>query len=316
MNDSVHRRNANMLKNVEESFNDCAKKFITDNLAILQAGWTPKPKTCLKTNIEIKRKNLEDKRNKYGHANKIPAVMEVKLPLEKKQIETLVLELEKSYPFEQSESQYGKVRKLVKPTKSADLQSVWDLVQNAVDAGFSITERGDSGPAVIKLFNKELSPEEYDEWVVRNNYSKQISPIYQAAGDRRAYELIAYGYYKDLDKQLLDFFATGSHCTSEVFVIFNWISKAVIVDFVQKFMDLKSRDDSQLVESIRGYVSETTAEAMKNNYVKFFTQGNYENRWNVEDIFELVNADIAKKLQLTISQSCQTNQVILKIINL
>ncbi|KAI1695578.1 hypothetical protein DdX_19516 [Ditylenchus destructor] len=279
----------------------------------------------------------------------------------------------------------------------------------------------DVDPAVIKLFNKELSSEEYNEWVVRNNYSKQISPICQAAGDRRAYELNAYGDYKDPnqkstqvfharvkelnhetwplfqhfvrlitdpfirirylrlipqadvlkllsatidrsnrghlqcetlnfnfegdvqesfscikdhvrcatfhiagsrsspdhDKQLLDFFATGSHCTSEIFVTYDHISKAVIIDFVQKFMDLKSRDDSQLVESIQGRVSIPTANELKTNYEKFFIKAEeYEYGWAIARIFEFANADIAKKLQLTISYSCRINQVILKIINL
>ncbi|KAI1691419.1 hypothetical protein DdX_21900 [Ditylenchus destructor] len=240
--------------------------------------------------------------------------------------------------------------------------------------------------AAIKLFNKEISSEEYNEWVALNNYSKQTSTICQAAGDCQGYKLTAYGDYKDPficirylalipqpdvlkllaaiiehnnrgrlqcetldfdfegdvqesfswvkdhvrcanfeiagsrsspdhDKQLLDFFATGSHCTSEVFA-FHDISKAVIVDFVQKFMDLKSRDDSQLVESIGGYVSKLTANELTTNYEKFFIEGKYENRWNVATIFELVNADIAKKLQLTISYSYRGNQVILKIINL
>ncbi|KAI1696798.1 hypothetical protein DdX_18866 [Ditylenchus destructor] len=225
-------------------------------------------------------------------------------------------------------------------------------------------------PAVIKLFNKEISSEEYNEWVVSNNYSKQTSPICQAVGDRRPYELSAYADYKDPnqestqvfharvkelnhetwplfqhfvrlitdpficirnlglipqadvlkllastiersnrgrlqcgkldfnfesnvqesfscikdhvrsasfqiigyrsspdhDKQLLDFFATGSHCTSETFVAFDSISKGVILDFVQKFMDLKSSDDVQLVESIRGRVSTPTEEALMSNY--------------------------------------------------
>ncbi|KAI1694548.1 hypothetical protein DdX_20059 [Ditylenchus destructor] len=258
-------------------------------------------------------------------------------------------------------------------------------------------------PGVIKLFNKEISSEEYNEWVVRNNYSKQISPICQAAGDRRAYELTAYGDYKDPkqastitrvfharveqlnnetwplfqhfvrlitdpfirirylglipqadvlkllsatidrsnrghlqcetlnfnfegdvqesfsyhDKQLLDFFATGSDCTSEIFVTSDHISKAVIVDFVQKFMDLKSRDDSQLVESIRGRVSIPTANELKTNYEKFFIKAEeYANGWITARIFEFANADIAKKLQLTISYSYRINHIILKIINL
>ncbi|KAI1691648.1 hypothetical protein Ddc_24094 [Ditylenchus destructor] len=37
-------------------------------------------------------------------------------------------------------------------------------------------------PAVIKMFNEELSPEEYNEWIVRNGYSKQVPLEGQIAG--------------------------------------------------------------------------------------------------------------------------------------
>ncbi|KAI1699084.1 hypothetical protein DdX_17553 [Ditylenchus destructor] len=293
------------------------------------------------------------------------------------------------------------------------IRQVPNFASNKIDFHFIQGSIYDVDPAVIKLFNKELSSEEYNEWVVHNNYSKQISPIYQAARDRRAYELTAYGDYKDPnqgrksvffarvkelnnetwplfqhfvrlitdpfirirylrlipqadvlkllastiehnnrgrlqceklnfnfegnvqesfnwikdhmrcanfeiagfrsspdhDKQLLDFFATGSHCTSEIFVTFDRISKAVIVDFVQKFMDLKSRDDIQLVESIRGGISDTTVKALKSIYAKFFIKE------EKPIVFEIVNADIGKKMRLTVSGPA-SRQVTLKIINL
>ncbi|KAI1695761.1 hypothetical protein DdX_19404 [Ditylenchus destructor] len=117
----------------------------------------------------------------------------------------------------------------------------------------------------------------------------------------------------DHDMQLLDFFATGFHCTSEIST-FDDISKAVIVDYVQKFMDLKSRDDSQLVESIRGRVSKLTAEALETNYEKFFIkEEEYGYGWTTAPVYEIANADIRKKMRLTVSAN---RQLIIKIINL
>ncbi|KAI1690555.1 hypothetical protein Ddc_24866 [Ditylenchus destructor] len=48
----------------------------------------------------------------------------------------------------------------------------------------------------LEIFNKELSPEEYDEWVIRNNYSKQISLKRQIALRYQEYILRAYGNYE------------------------------------------------------------------------------------------------------------------------
>ncbi|KAI1692230.1 hypothetical protein DdX_21370 [Ditylenchus destructor] len=226
-------------------------------------------------------------------------------------------------------------------------------------------------PSVKKIFNKELSREEYNEWVVRNNYSKQIS-LDITALDLQGYELSAYADFKDpnskktsvffarvrelrdhwplfehfirllsdpfvsighvklipqkdtfnllastiersnrgrlqceelefyyegnaqkffnwikdhvrcgkfqiaiscssayRDKQLLDFFATGSHCTSEILITHDHLSKIVLIDFVQKFVDLKNWNESQMVELIRGSVSKPTAEVLQRNYAKF-----------------------------------------------
>ncbi|KAI1695626.1 hypothetical protein Ddc_21128 [Ditylenchus destructor] len=58
-------------------------------------------------------------------------------------------------------------------------------------------------PAVIIMFHKELSPEEYNEWVICNNYSMQIPPEYQfyeyesGQYDEKAYQLRVNLGYKD-----------------------------------------------------------------------------------------------------------------------
>ncbi|KAI1693118.1 hypothetical protein Ddc_23143 [Ditylenchus destructor] len=119
------------------------------------------------------------------------------------------------------------------------------------------------------------------------------------------------------DKQLLDFFATGSHCTSEIVVIGSHISKAVIIDFVQIFMDLKNSDESRMVELIRGNVSKPTAEALKTIYNQFIVRKETNRHGCVtEHVYEFVNADIGKKLKLTITTCRPVHQVKVEIINL
>ncbi|KAI1709485.1 hypothetical protein DdX_11272 [Ditylenchus destructor] len=57
-------------------------------------------------------------------------------------------------------------------------------------------------PAAMKVFDKQLSPEAYDEWVISNNYSKQIPLKDQVASTQSAqntpslYRLSAQAYYK------------------------------------------------------------------------------------------------------------------------
>ncbi|KAI1710474.1 hypothetical protein Ddc_13421 [Ditylenchus destructor] len=263
-------------------------------------------------------------------------------------------------------------------------------------------------PPVIKIFNKELSPKEYNEWRAQNNYSKRIPLKGQAADNPSGYELSAYGHYKgpnqestraffayvkelndkswalfqhfvrllsdpfvsirnaeltsqadvfnllaetidgsnrgrlqckkldidfednahkalswvkghmrcvnfqiaisdksaNRDKELLDFFATGSVCTSKIVVKNFGISKDVVIDFVQKFMDLKSCDESQIVHSIRAMISEPDADALESNYAKFVVE-EVESRYDFTPahVFELVNVDTGKKLQLTVTRN-------------
>ncbi|KAI1695609.1 hypothetical protein DdX_19494 [Ditylenchus destructor] len=280
---------------------------------------------------------------------------------------------------------------------------------------------------VIKRFNKELSPEEYKQWVVRNKYSKHTSLKISTTVDPLGYELSAYGDYKDRNpirtpvffarvkqlnhdtwplfqhfvrlltdpficirylrlitqadvfnllaakihrsnrgrlhceilslkfegnvqtplnwikdhvrcasfqqsmpvsncspnrrKQLLDFFITGSHCTSEIVVIDSNISKDLIIDFVQKFTHLKNCDEIHIVNSIRGKVFYMSADALDTIYEQFIIK-NEKNRRTTAQVFEFVNVVIQKKLQLSITRmgnasviGLAKNRGILSIVN-
>ncbi|KAI1710502.1 CRE-GLR-8 protein [Ditylenchus destructor] len=232
-------------------------------------------------------------------------------------------------------------------------------------------------PSTIKVFGKQLSRKEYDEWIIRNEYSKQIPVEGQVVGmegtqDDGNYHLWAYAYYKKItrlqrsspnsilractalnnetwpvfehfvrlltdpfisirncdvqltsqndvlnlligamhkdhnrlqckslmihdlsnnmqkfmnwtkdhvhcdkfiscgkrfsnyDAEFLDFFMTGANCTPKVDVSYD-LSK-VVIDLVQKFMDLKSSDGYQVVESIEGNAKEEIVEMLMRNY--------------------------------------------------
>ncbi|KAI1690575.1 hypothetical protein Ddc_24853 [Ditylenchus destructor] len=262
--------------------------------------------------------------------------------------------------------------------------------------------------AAIKIFNKELSSEEYNEWVVRNNYLKQIPLEDEVASTQitqiipHVYGLSADAYYKDSnhrkrndstnvfsagvelnhdnwpafqhfirlvtdpfiyidhmalayqndvlnllvaainpnhdylqcklvyfnrrgnsqksltwaknhlrcnhfyifgeadltqDEAFLDFVVTGAHCTSSIRIDYRVHSKAV-VNFVQKFMDLKTAHDSQLVEAIKGKFKNQVLELFMRDYAEFIVKEDRNHR-DTEQVFEFVNNDIGKKLQLT-----------------
>ncbi|KAI1700169.1 hypothetical protein Ddc_18201 [Ditylenchus destructor] len=61
-----------------------------------------------------------------------------------------------------------------------------------------------NAPAAIKIFDKMLSPEAYNEWIIRNNFTKQIPLQGQIAQKRqvtqnvpKGYDLSAHAYYND-----------------------------------------------------------------------------------------------------------------------
>ncbi|KAI1694924.1 hypothetical protein DdX_19853 [Ditylenchus destructor] len=301
-----------------------------------------------------------------------------------------------------------------------------DLIQNhrhtltllRVDS-ISMNNR-DTGPAAIKIFDKQLSPEAYNEWVIRNQYSKQFPQASQIAGkqstrhSRNVYELSAVytdskrsrskksaffareelngenwplfqhfvclltdpfihircvdltsqnevlnllaevinpdhnslqcerlivnldgnsqkfiTWIKDYvecdkleiygeggsncDKELLDFFVTGTHCTSNIHVD-DYDLSDVVLDFVKKFMDLKKCDKHQCIPLIESNRANDVVDEMKRHYAEFVVldegeddekddevDDSYQYKWmnkhgSIETIFEFINNDVKKKL--------------------
>ncbi|KAI1695246.1 hypothetical protein Ddc_21366 [Ditylenchus destructor] len=115
------------------------------------------------------------------------------------------------------------------------------------------------------------------------------------------------------EEELLDYFTTGANSTSEIYVDYHDLGEVVIA-FVKKIMDLKSCDECQLVEFISGHVSKASVQKLKRIHANFIGKENQnDNEDSTEQIFEFVNADIGKKVQLTITNPSKFS---LKITNL
>ncbi|KAI1698260.1 hypothetical protein Ddc_19219 [Ditylenchus destructor] len=114
-----------------------------------------------------------------------------------------------------------------------------------------------------------------------------------------------------LDEALLDFFLTGAHCTSK-FRGRTYDMSKTIEDFVQKFMDIKNCDEIHLVEAIYGIY----LKVLNRDYAEFMVKEE-EDRWKTVQVFEFVNNDIGKKLQLTVTNRPRyLSGFSIKIINL
>ncbi|KAI1703851.1 hypothetical protein Ddc_16401 [Ditylenchus destructor] len=135
----------------------------------------------------------------------------------------------------------------------------------------------------------------------------------------RCNEIKIYLYTSsNFNKLFFDLFMTGAHFSPN-FVILGHLFNGVAA-FVQKFIGLKNCDTSLMVDSIRCRVPEFTADAFKSNYEKFFIKEE-KNQYDstTAHVFEFVNADIGKKLQLTSTGPMLHElypQVILEIITL
>ncbi|KAI1710265.1 hypothetical protein Ddc_13550 [Ditylenchus destructor] len=99
-------------------------------------------------------------------------------------------------------------------------------------------------------------------------------------------------------EEFLNLFMTGRNCTSEICAE-NFDLCDVILGFIQKFMQLKSCDENQLVESICGNVLNQSVEGMKRSFTELIAKEEEGYRSNMR-IIEFVNNDIGKKLLLTI----------------
>ncbi|KAI1698905.1 hypothetical protein Ddc_18850 [Ditylenchus destructor] len=251
-----------------------------------------------------------------------------------------------------------------------------------------------TSPFLIKTFDQKLSLEAYNDWVVRNGYSKQIPPESELAGlqstqnDPKVYELSAYVAHKDPNRRpntfatvffarvelnhenwplfqhfvrlLTDPFVyirymkltTKSDAAYTLSRVVNpdsnrlqckvlsfdldgniqksigWVKNSVrydelqifdcrstnpdeeLLDFLitgthyssKKFMDLKNKDECQVVGSIRGNVSYESADVLKHKYGTFMVkEERLEGDGNTRQVFEFVNHAVGKKLQLGIS---------------
>ncbi|KAI1716874.1 hypothetical protein Ddc_10250 [Ditylenchus destructor] len=102
------------------------------------------------------------------------------------------------------------------------------------------------------------------------------------------------------DKELLDLFATGNRCTSAITIVINDLS-TVLADFVQKFIDLKTCDENQMVESIQGNATgRVLVEVLKRNFASFILKDEADDDIDWTTIFQFNNNDVGKRMQLSI----------------
>ncbi|KAI1695653.1 hypothetical protein Ddc_21107 [Ditylenchus destructor] len=121
-----------------------------------------------------------------------------------------------------------------------------------------------------------------------------------------------------------DVFKTGTHCASAINVA-DYRLSTVIANLVQKFMDLKNSDESQIVnsrqDSLQGQITYTIVDVLKRNYTKFLVKDEInENTRSTDQTFEFFIKKVGKKLQLTVTNSfglwsC-TSEILLKVNNL
>ncbi|KAI1702042.1 hypothetical protein DdX_15725 [Ditylenchus destructor] len=83
----------------------------------------------------------------------------------------------------------------------------------------------------------------------------------------------------------------------------------VILNFVRKFVDLKMFDESQIVQSIKSNYAHDVIQALYDRYAECIV----EEEENDEEeravtIFEFVNSDIGKKMQLTLETTDCDNE--------
>ncbi|KAI1702046.1 hypothetical protein DdX_15730 [Ditylenchus destructor] len=102
------------------------------------------------------------------------------------------------------------------------------------------------------------------------------------------------------DQELLDLLVTGAQCTSKVSMAYSMVNGTqIVVDVVQKFLDLKSSDECQVIESIHGNTANReVVKVMRRDYDDFIPEE--ERDYGTEHAFDFGNSDVGKKLQLSI----------------
>ncbi|KAI1702486.1 hypothetical protein Ddc_17051 [Ditylenchus destructor] len=101
-------------------------------------------------------------------------------------------------------------------------------------------------------------------------------------------------------KALIKFHASGAHCTPKIALLYYDLSDVVGV-LLKKFMDHKISDVCQMVESIRGRVSKSTAKIWKQLYTEFMVKEDEDDE-DTEESYEFANNNIETKLQLTVTR--------------
>ncbi|KAI1715853.1 hypothetical protein Ddc_10770 [Ditylenchus destructor] len=97
------------------------------------------------------------------------------------------------------------------------------------------------------------------------------------------------------DDIMLDLFLNGALMTPAILAS-NYDFSNIVVDLVQKFLNLKECDQFQLVPSIRSYVAKPVLEVLKHHYApKEPREGT--------SAFEFINNNILKKLEIIVKIS-------------
>ncbi|KAI1703430.1 hypothetical protein Ddc_16538 [Ditylenchus destructor] len=157
-----------------------------------------------------------------------------------------------------------------------------DFFHLLVGAVNSDRERLQCGKLNFNLkFNLESNAQKFLSWI-KNNVHCDVFDIFNCF----------------CDEELPDFFLTGAHCTSKIYMNYLEPSK-VITGFVQKFMGLKKCDEYQIVESIECYVQRRPYQELMGKCGKFIVKEE-NNHDSTEHFFEFVNNDIGEKFKLNV----------------
>ncbi|KAI1703555.1 hypothetical protein Ddc_16512 [Ditylenchus destructor] len=140
----------------------------------------------------------------------------------------------------------------------------------------------------VLVLNLEDNVQKLMSWIKEHVLCKELR-IYNHSLDSARY-----------DEELLEFFMTAAQSISEINVRYYDLSK-VVFDLVKKFMEIKDRDEYNVVQSIGSNAADKTAmEEFKREYAEFSAKEENDNRIATHT-FEFVNNDVGKKLKLIIT---------------
>ncbi|KAI1711030.1 hypothetical protein Ddc_13075 [Ditylenchus destructor] len=130
------------------------------------------------------------------------------------------------------------------------------------------------------------------------------------------------------EEELIDLLMTGAHCTSAIKIEYS-IPLRIIVELVQKFINLKRSDGCQVIESIRDNVTRRSGDVL--NYAEFAEITKEEINEDINEdgstvrVLEFVNSDVGKTLQIIENifriddimwYNCTSNSFVITIKNL